>query len=253
MLGADLGTYSIKVVRLSRGVVEEARQATCPAFPSRPSDDSRQLLRRIAQERRWRGQHVWGSIKGTAVIPRLTEFPAMPEEELRGAVALEAEEFVSRNWSQMDFDYDVVEELPDGKVRVLFVAAPRELSEEQVQYFKASGLYCGGITLDSLALTNAFLHSATDAQKEANVLLLNIGAQTTNIVLLNAGQLTVLRDVAFAHSGRPGNPGQEGNRTYEYDRSAYTKKYFFHRSALPLKIIIDFIVNKTIITIVLVN
>ena len=197
MLGADLGTYSIKVVRISRGAVEEARQATCPAFPSRSSDDSRQLLRRIAQERRWRGQQVWGSIKGTAVIPRLTKFPAMPEEDLRGAVALEAEEFVSRNWSQMDFDYDVVEELPDGKVRVLFVAAPRELSEEQVQCFKASGLYCGGITLDSLALTNAFLRSATDAQKEANVLLLNIGAQTTNIVLLNAGQLTVLRDVAF--------------------------------------------------------
>jgi type IV pilus assembly protein PilM len=121
----------------------------------------------------------------------------MPEDELRGAVALEAEEFVSRNWSQMDFDYDVVEELPDGKVRVLFVAAPRDLSNERIQCFKSSGLFCGGVTVDSLALTNAFLHSATGAQKEAGVLLLNIGAETTNIVLLNAGQLTVLRDVAF--------------------------------------------------------
>lgn len=197
MLGADAGTHSVKIVSVSRQAVEQVRLAIYPGWPSHSEDDAKALLDNLVRELGCRGQRVWGSIEGTAIIARLTSFPAMSDEELKGAVALEAEEFVSRDWSAMDFGYDVVERLADGEVKAVFVAAPRELSDRRISYFRSSGLYCDGVTVDSLALTNAFLRSATQSQKEAVVLLVNIGASTTNMVLLNAGKLTVLRDIAF--------------------------------------------------------
>ncbi len=201
MLGADIGTYSVELISLLRGVVQHVAQTVYPGWPSQPEDEAQVLIANLVHQLGARRQSVWSSIGGTAIVPRLSTFPAMSDEDLRGAVTLEAEQFVSRDWSRMDFDYDILETLPDGEVRVLFVAAPRELSDRQVGYFRASGLYCAGMTVDSLSVATAFLHSATDAQKGAVALLVNIGAKTTSMTLLNAGNVTVLRDIAFGGNG----------------------------------------------------
>jgi len=196
MIGADTGTYSVKLVHLTKGVIQQVQQSKYPEWPKHSEDEVTSLLQRMVAQMGCRGERVWGSVGGTSIIAHMTSFPRMPEEELRGAVSLEAEQFMSRNWSEVDFDFDVLESLPDDRVRVLFVAAPRELSEQRVGCFKASGLYCTGIGTDSVALATAFEHSGGRPERDS-VLLLNIGASGTSIALFSEGKLSVLRDVSF--------------------------------------------------------
>jgi len=197
MLGVDVGTHSVKLVSISRGVVQGLRLARYPQGPSNTKAQAPSVLKRLVAQLSCNGQRAWGSVQGGGLIVRLSEFPSMPEHELRNAVALEAEGFVSGELSAMDLDYDIIDTLPDGKLRVLFVAAPRELSDRKMECFRSAGLYCVGITADSLAVTTAFLNAATESHKQGMALLVNIGVSTTNIALVNAGTLAVLREVPF--------------------------------------------------------
>lgn len=197
MLGADIGTHSVKMVRFSERGVEDVRGASYPGWPEPAEEGPQALVSGLVSQIGCRGDEVWGSMGGRAVIMHVTEFPRMADDELRSAVELEAEEFVLRRWDEMDFDFDVLETLSDNRARVLLVAVPREVSDRRTDVLRASGLYCAGITTDAIALLAAYRRCAGQLPKKKLALLVNIGAVTTNIVLLSNGTPAVLRDVAF--------------------------------------------------------
>ena len=196
MIGADIGQDAIKMAVLSG---RRLKHAAVGFLSTDEGDGPADLLRRMAQEADCAREQVWGSIQGAPVIVRVTTFPTMDDDQLRSAAALEAEELVSRDWSEMDFDCDVLNHGEDEST-VLFVAAPRDLSDSLSECFRSAGLRCVGMTTCSLALVEAFRNTAPQQGNGKGALLLNIGSATTNLVLLDGLAPVVFRDIPFGTS-----------------------------------------------------
>lgn len=185
----------MKLAMLTDGRVSGVLLRQCPDWPESSEDTATRLLGQMVRQLHSRSEDAWGSIQGAAIITHLSEFPQMQDSELRGAVALEAEEFMSRDMSEVDIDYQVVETMPDRNVRVLFVAAPKHLSDRRMRTMEEAGLRCTGVTTDSVSLASLFLTANSESQEA--VVLVNVGALSTNIVSLVEGKPSVLRDIDF--------------------------------------------------------
>ncbi len=203
MLGIDIGRSSVKIVELQGGRILNLKKRPYPgpADPAEHDDDIRDVLTRAVASMGAGGKAAWASVGGTSVITHLKDFPEMEESELDGAVRLEAEELFFHDWETMDFDYRVVETLEDGGCKVMFIAAPKGLCNKRVARLKEAELYTAGISVNSLALATAFQAAAERGKQEQEgdrrVILVNIGAATTSIVMLEDGRIAVLRDVPF--------------------------------------------------------
>ncbi len=203
MVGVDIGQDSVKLALLSG---RRLRHVTLGAMAGRAGGGPAELLRQMAEAADCVGEPAWGSIQGPPVIARVTTFPKMTPDQLRSAAALEAEELVSRNWSSMDFDCDVLREDEDDST-VLFVAAPKDLSDRCVECLRSAGFRCVGMTTCSLALVAAFRSAVPQHGEGQSALLLDIGAGTTNIVLFDGAEPAVFRDIPFGTVSLGFHPG----------------------------------------------
>ncbi len=203
MLGIDIGHSSVKILELQGNRIINLKKRPYPgqADSEGREDEISRILAHTITSIDARKKVAWSSVGGTSVITHLKTFPEMEESELEGAVQLEAEEFFFHDWETMDFDYHVMETLEDGGYKVLFMAAPKELSNKNIALLKEAELYPIGMSVNSLAMANAFQAASerTGGGQESNgrAVLINIGATTTSIVLLDDGRIAALRDVPF--------------------------------------------------------
>lgn len=199
MLGIDIGHSSTKVVELQGGRITGLRRCSYADRAEAGTEILSRALQEITEAMNARKKPAWGSISGTSVITHLKDYPGLNEAELAGAAQLEAEQFVSRDWGEMDFDYQVQEQLADGGFRVLFASAPRELSDSNIALFHAAGLYAAGMSVNSLAMAEAYRAAAerTGAPETEGAVIINMGAQNTSLALLHGARIVVLRDISF--------------------------------------------------------
>lgn len=197
MLGIDIGSYSIKIVQLTGTCLQMAEEIPYPGWPNQNDGDVRKVLAESVARMECEKEEVWSCLAGTPVITHIASFPPMSPDELDGAVRLEAEQFVSQDWEQIDFDYEVIDSEREDEIQVLFVAAPREMSDQKLALFRESGLYCRGITVEALALARSFTNSVSKDKQNDTTILVAIGASKTNIVLFNGERPTILRDISF--------------------------------------------------------
>ncbi len=224
MLGIDFGHKSVRIVEVVDGRVTNACKVDYPQNEhGEEAGDSNvaQALQRAVNSIKAAKKGAWGSIAGASVITHLTNYPGMEESELGGAVKLEAEQFVSRDWSEMDFDYQILDRTEEGGYRVLFVTAPKELSDKNITLFKKADVCPSGMTVDSLAIATAFLGGPEKAGQDAyqgvtdGAILVHIGAQITSIALLDKGKIVVLRDFTFGGNDITKKLMQEFNTDFE--------------------------------------
>ncbi len=194
MLGVDRGSYSLKLAAFQQNRLTRLSLHKYPDWPNYSDNAAAALLSRVVAEQGAAGESAWTNVKGTSAIAQVTEFPEMSDDELDSAVRLEVGDLLSQDVTEIDSDYDIIETLEDGRMRVLLVAAPRALGQEAIEFLSMAGLYCAGVSLDSVALASLFLETTAGTEPPASVLV-NVGATTTNIVLQTGGKLRLLRDV----------------------------------------------------------
>ncbi len=203
MLGIDIGCHSLKIVEMKGNRLVALRENLLPDRGENGNGDQiSNALEQTITEMGARKKPAWGSIGGASVITHISNYPQMELPELEGAVQLEAEQFVSRDWEEMDFDFQILEQLEDGSFRVVFVAAPKALSDHAIQYFKAAGLYPVGVSAGTLAMATAFQSvleraASSEERRGEGSIMIDIGAVNTSIAMLADRRIVVLRDVAF--------------------------------------------------------
>ncbi len=203
MLGIDIGHHTLKVVEVKDGRLIGVKESLLPGRLAGEVDaeEVSGSLQEIVADMSARKKAAWSCIGGASVITNLTDYPDMERSELDGAVRLEAEQFLSRDWNDMDFDYQILEKLGEGGLRVLFAAAPKALSNRTISLLKAAGLYPVGISAASMAMARAFQEvqkrTGSREDREKGVVLIDIGATNTCIALLEGTRIVVMRDIAF--------------------------------------------------------
>ncbi len=206
LVGLDVGSHSIKVVELSRagGKFRIARAAVVPTPRGGVVDgvpqDPRSLgtaIRAAFDQARIRNRHVNTALGGRAVVIREIRLPAMPDEELAQAVRFEAERYLPVGSKDAAVDFQVLERVQEGqttRLDVLFVAARREVVEGFSAALQTAGVTPQVLEVTSFGLMRLFQKEAVDGA----VVLADIGADATDLLVVHRGRLRLARTVPVA-------------------------------------------------------
>jgi len=204
-VGVDVGSHAIKAVELapvgSRFKVVHAGIGDTPAGSVKEGVvvDPQSLglaIRQVIGQAGIKGGRVVSAVGGQAVIVRELKLPPMSDDELRQAARFEAERYIPYGVKEVNMDFDVIgETLEDNqkKMVVLLVAVRKEIVDKHVQALEAAGLRPFVLDVESFAVMRAL-----DAQAHSNgeaAVFVDLGAETTDIVITEGGQLRLTRNV----------------------------------------------------------
>jgi len=206
LVGLDVGSHSVKVVELARagGRLRIARSAVVPTPPEGLVEgavgDPKVLgpaIRRAFDQAGIRNRRVNTALSGRAVVVREIRLPAMPDEELAQAVRFEAERYLPAGSKDAAVDFQVLERVQEGqttRVDVLFVAARRELVDGFTSALQEAGVTPEVLEVTSFALMRLFQEEA----KEGAVVLADLGADSSEILVVHKGRLRLARTIPVA-------------------------------------------------------
>src|SRR5258708_7998555 len=161
IVGLDIGSSTIKVVQLrpeaeqwklcSMGMVEIPKESLEAKNPEAQRSAVVEAIKKVFKESGIKTKRVVTSLSGDSVIIRYVKLPFMTEEELRGSIAREAEQYIPLNIDQVVLDFQILGETQeDGqrKLDVLLVAAKVDVVDQHLLMLKSAGLSPAVIDID---------------------------------------------------------------------------------------------------------
>jgi Tfp pilus assembly PilM family ATPase len=131
----------------------------------------------------------------------------MALSELKSTMQFEAGQYIPLPRDEVILDCAIVKgKAEENKMLVVLAAVKKAIIYERISLLEKAGLTARVIDVDCFCLSNAFNHSYQWAPPEAKtdksevIGLLNIGANSTNMVILDNGTLRFSRDIAFGGS-----------------------------------------------------
>lgn len=139
---------------------------------------------------------VCTSVAGASVIIKHITIPKTNPRELEDQVYWEAEQYIPFDMSEISLDFEVVQEdMGDGKMDVLLVAAKKDFIDKRLATIKDAGLEPHTLDVDVLGLANVFWENY-DMTPDNAVVLVDIGASLTKINIVSHNTTIFTRDVA---------------------------------------------------------
>lgn len=195
--GLDFGNYSVKVVHLKSqdkaprlitygnaltpfGVIKSENEQ----HQQQLSDVTKELIKSL----RIKTKKCVVALPESSIFTRLVTMPKMKDEELESAVFWEAKQYVPVDLSEVQLDWMDVGEVKTGDLtqkKILIVAAPKTLVQLYVKVVKMAGLE--PIALETEAIAN--VRSISNSTGNANSIILDFGAQTTDLTVMSDGNL----------------------------------------------------------------
>lgn len=193
-LGLDIGSSTIKLVKLAR----ERERIELLDFSIEPRQlETEQGIKKIIDPKDSK-RLLSISLAGTSTIVRYIVLPKMSNEELKQALKFEAQKHIPFPVAEVILDGFVLkQDLPENKMLVLLAAVKKDYLKQRLTLIKDLSLGVKFIDLDSLALVNAFNFNYSDDAniKNQTIALLNIGAQESNLNILEDGIPRLSRDI----------------------------------------------------------
>src|SRR5579872_4958123 len=210
IVGLDIGSSTVKIVQLkpeanqwklvSMGMVEIPKESLEAKNPEAQRTSVIETIKRAFKESGIKTKKVITSLSGDSVIIRYVKLPFMTEEELRGSIAREAEQYIPLNIDQVVLDFQILGEAQeDGqrKLDVLLVAAKVDVVDQHLSMLKSAGLSPMVIDIDAFALQNAYEINRVEPSEET-VALINMGASLTTVNILEGSNTRFTRDIPVA-------------------------------------------------------
>ena len=187
-LAASGGNYTLRHVgyhRLPPGTITEGEVADHDLLAAE--------IREFWSSHSFKGKSVVLGVANQRVVVRLLNFPHMEEEDLRSAISFEAQDHIPMALDEAVLDYVVLGPQAEGSDldRILVVAAHREMIGRYTSALRAGGLRPAGIDVKALSLTRSTLPDAFF--DEGATLLLDIGTELSNLVVVQGGSPTLTR------------------------------------------------------------
>ncbi len=204
MVGVDIGSSSVKAVELQgRGKDLQLLSLGFEALESDSVVDGQIIelnavsnaISNIFNEHKIKTTQVAAGVNGHSVIVKNIVLPQMSEGELQESFAWHAEEHIPFDISDVNLDYHVMDRSGDA-IHVLMAACKRDKVANLKQTIQLAGKQPTIIDVDAFALQNCY-ELNYDPQPGQVVALLNIGASTTNINILNGVRSVFTRDATF--------------------------------------------------------
>jgi type IV pilus assembly protein PilM len=137
------------------------------------------------------------SVGGRDVIIKLIRMDRMDESDAREVIRWEAEQHVPFDMDNVELDFQITDPHGEGlQMKVLLVAAKRELVENKLALVQEAGLEPDVVDVDAFALHNA-LEVNYPRSMHGLAGLVSIGHDTTTVNILDDGVPVLTRDLTF--------------------------------------------------------
>ncbi len=213
MLAIDFGARSIKAVQLSKtgggyhlenfGIVLTPPDSILHGEIKDVAAVSQALAKMLRKKRIYeRGSVI--AITGQKVIVREITTPLMTEKELAEGIQWEAPKYVPYDLKESLLDAIKIEELEEKEgskmMKVLLVAAPKSLVEQQISVLKNVKIQPKAVDIVANAQIRAFenyLSPVSSSEEDGTRIdiILSIGASTTEITLIEGDRLKFTRTI----------------------------------------------------------
>ena len=206
IVGVDLGSSWLKLAEVasSNGQVILRRCAVAPIGQG----DVTSVLKQLTSKAGMATTPVAVGIASPEVIVKPLALPPMPKKELASAIRLEAEQAIlnGHTLSEMAVDWYPLSSTSKDLLRGLLAVAPRAAITARMQPVKAAGLRPVVVDVEGLALWNAYwVLVGSREPSPKSVLLINIGARTTNLVIAKGpDELLFVRDLQLGTAALAG-------------------------------------------------
>lgn len=213
LLGLDVSSSAVKLVELSRTAKGEYRiERYATENLPRDSvvdgnitklDDVADAVRRAWKRMGTSTRNVALALPAAAVITKKIIVPAnQREQELEVLVESEANQYIPFQLDEVNLDFQVVGPAPGSpdEVEVLIAASRKEKVEDRVAIAEAAGLRAVVVDVESYAAQAAFElveKQLPDGGKDTNIVLVDVGANVMNVIILRNDQPVYSREQAF--------------------------------------------------------
>jgi type IV pilus assembly protein PilM len=204
-IGIDIGSRGIRIAALratGKGIAVEKiayRELPHEVLVDGLAMDSEQLGDQISSmlaENKIRGKEVALSVGGRQVMIKRIETDEMTDEELESAIEYEANTNLPFKLDEVTLDHARMhQEVEDGSMQVLLVAAKNEVVFDQVENLHWAGGRAGLLEAEPFALQAALIEAGY-LEEESVVAVLQIGFQSTDVTIFENMQFETNRNLA---------------------------------------------------------
>jgi type IV pilus assembly protein PilM len=201
LLGLDVGSSCVKAVELTRvgqALVITGMGKAEVEGPEAVGD----AIQRAMREGGIKAKRVCSAVSGRSVIHRQVPMMTIPDAELKQAMEYEADKYIPFDVNEVILDAQRLKEGDEatpagGQIKVLLVAAKRNLIEEHINLLQSVGLAPAVIDVDFLSLGNAFeLRNQALGINDTEVrALVDIGASKTDINIMRGNASYFQREI----------------------------------------------------------
>jgi type IV pilus assembly protein PilM len=203
-VGIDIGTSTIKIVEIAKesgkfrlkssGIVGHKA-----VKPEQITDDKgfgilAESVKKLHKEAKVSSKDAAIALPETQVYTRTIRFPLLTDSEIASAVKWEAEQYIPIPVDEAIVQHAIIEktESNPAQVVVLLVAAPKQLVEKYAKVVEMAGLTLSFVETELIALTRAL------APTDQTVMIVDLGARSTNIAISKNAQLVFSRSIPTA-------------------------------------------------------
>ncbi len=207
IFGLDIGSNSIKIAQVSREgnkfrlVAAGITPTPQPGLKSELEEDLVSVataIKKLWQDVRISSKDVVIALPEDKIFTRVVELPPMSENELAQAIPWEAEQFVPMPLSEVNLDWQIIfQGSKPGKVqektKVFIVAAPISLIDKYLKVLEMGGFKVAAIETEMIAAVRALVPKELPL-----VLLVNLGAKSCDLAVVQNGYLALTRSIPSA-------------------------------------------------------
>lgn len=207
LVGLDIGSSSVKAVELTKkgGGLQLVALGFENLLPDTIVDGQIMELNNVSNvitnifgEHQIKTNRVAAGVSGHSVIVKNIVLPQMSEDELQESFSWHAEEHIPFDIADVNLDYQITGNTTDA-LHVLMAACKSDKIANVKQAIQLAGKTPVVIDIDAFALQNCY-EINYQARPGEIVALLNIGAATMNINILNGTRSVFARDASVGGS-----------------------------------------------------
>lgn len=255
LVGLDIGSHSIKAVELTpkkRGG-ENLYEVKKIGYELLPRDtivegtiiDSAavvETIRMIFDENKISNKNVAISISGNSVIIKKISLPSMETEELAESIIWEAKHNIPYPYEETNVDYAILKPSPyseEKNLDILLVAAKKDKIANYSNVVHQAHKNLEAMEVDVFALQNAMEINYPEILNEKTVVIIDIGANITNMVIIEKGIPQLFRDLSIGGILFTENVGKDLNISFDEAEKALkgipVKNFSYERLEVPLR------------------
>ena len=200
VVGLDIGTSAVRAAELTLGrggpTLQRFGQIGLPAGAVRDGevvdvDAVAAAIRQLWSQVKFGSKRVVIGVANQKVVVRQVDLAWLPPAELRSSLPFQVQDHIPMPVDQAILDFHALEEFTADNgarmLRVLLVAAARDMISSSMEAVTRAGLQPSMIDLTSFAVLRAAAHSETGLAAVDAEAVIDVGASVTNIVVHRAG------------------------------------------------------------------